>query len=143
MRYYYADSNNQPTGPCSIEELRQLHIGGTLKANTWVVEEGGSHWRPYSDLAAGGAEAGPAVLPAAGVPANDKAAGPGAAILWFLCCLPIGFMQWGQTVKGWVWAIAALVTGGLAGIPAIVDYWMNYSVQKKRKVGEWEFFPTK
>lgn len=143
MRYYYSDQNNQPTGPCSLEELRQLHIGGTLKANTWVVEEGGSQWRPYSELAAGTAGPGQAVPPAAGVPENDKAVSPGSALIWFICCLPIGFMQWGQTAKGWVWVVASLVSGGLAGIPAIVDYWMNYSVQKKRKVGEWEFFPTK
>ena len=146
MRYFYADSNKQAIGPYNLDELRQLHLNGTVRADTWVVEEGGSAWQPYTNLITTGANIGVAVPPTASIPTpsvsvNNNAVTPSTAILWFICCTPIGFMQWGQTAKGWVWVAAAICTGGLAGIPALVDYWMNFSIQQKRKVGEWEFFP--
>ncbi len=52
MRYFYADSSNQPIGPYTIDELKQLHLNGTVRAENWVVEEGGSQWQPYSNLIA-------------------------------------------------------------------------------------------
>tara|TARA_B110000196_G_C20767944_1_gene485193 strand:+ start:186 stop:623 length:438 start_codon:yes stop_codon:yes gene_type:complete len=73
---------------------------------------------------------------------NDAPVSSGTAILWFLCCYPIGFSQWGQTAKGWVWVLAAFITGGFAGIVALVDYVMCYQAQKVRKLKEWEFFPS-
>jgi hypothetical protein len=65
------------------------------------------------------------------------------AILWFLCCLPIGFGRFGQTTKGWAWVLISFATGGIAAIPAWIDYWMCYSEQQDRKLSEWEFFPRK
>jgi hypothetical protein len=143
MRYFYSDSKNQPIGPYELDELKQLHLTGTIRTETWVIEEGGSQWQPYSNLASTGASLSNAIPPQVGPPTNDKACSPTNAIIWFLCCMPIGFMQWGQTAKGWVWLLATIVTGGVAGLPAIVDYWMNFSIQQNRKVGEWEFFPTR
>ena len=68
--------------------------------------------------------------------------GNGRLILWFLLCLPIGYMQWNQATKGWVWLGISFVTGGMALIPWWIDYWMSYSAQTKRTLGEWEWFPT-
>jgi hypothetical protein len=67
----------------------------------------------------------------------------GTALLWFFCCLPIGFMQWGQSAKGWVWLLIAVFTGGLGGLVGFIDYWMCFGVQKQRPLREWEFFPSR
>lgn len=67
----------------------------------------------------------------------------GEAVLWFVCCMPIGFMRYGQTGKGWVWVLIAIASGGLGAIPAWIDYWMCFSAQQNRSINEWEFFPGK
>lgn len=67
--------------------------------------------------------------------------GVGEAVLWFLCCLPIGFMRFGQTGKGWVWVLIAIATGGLGGLVAWVDYWISFTAHQKRQLNDWEFFP--
>ena len=72
---------------------------------------------------------------------NDKPVGAGDAILWWLCCMPIGFSQWNQAAKGWLWLVIALLTG-FGGIICLVDYILCYQAQKKRKLDEWEFFPS-
>ena len=72
---------------------------------------------------------------------NDKPVGAGDAILWWLCCMPIGFSQWNQAAKGWLWLVIALLTG-FGGIVCLVDYILCYQAQKKRKLDEWEFFPS-
>ena len=76
-----------------------------------------------------------------GVP-NSNPVGFGNAILWFLCCIPIGFSQWGQTAKGWTWVLISFLTGGVGGFVAWIDYWMSYNAQKTRKLDDWEFFPS-
>lgn len=145
MMYYYADSNNQPVGPYTLEQLKQLNLSGVVQAETYVVEEGGSQWQPFKNLLITQTPAGSAPLPSTPPPVqeNKQATDIGPAILWFLCCFPIGFMQWGQTAKGWIWFLISLCTGGFGSIVVIVDYWMCYSIQQKRKLGEWEFFPSK
>ena len=73
---------------------------------------------------------------------NEAPVSLATALLWWLCCLPIGFAHWGQVGKGFVWSIIALFTGGVGGFIAWIDYAMCFIVQQKRKLGEWEFFPT-
>lgn len=65
------------------------------------------------------------------------------AILWFLCCMPIGFGRFGQTAKGWGWVLISFLTGGFGAIPAVIDYWMCYAEQQNRKLNDWEIFPKK
>jgi len=142
-RYFYSDTQSQPIGPYTIDELKQLHLTGAIHSATWVIEEGGTQWQPYSNLVATGANFGDTILPQVPPPANPTATTKSTAFLWFVCCMPLGFMQWGQTVKGWVWLVAIVLTSGIGIIPALIDYWMNFSVQQRRKVGEWEFFPTR
>lgn len=67
----------------------------------------------------------------------------GTAILWFLLCYPLGYGSWGQSGKGWVLLLITILTGGFGGIFIAVDYFMCYAAQKNRKLGEWEFVPTK
>ena len=149
MRYFYADANNQPIGPYTLEDLKQLAEKGTVKPETWVAEEGGAQWQPYSSLAAPGAAPAAPAAPAAVMQTGRQPVGVGTAVIAFLCCMPIGFMQWGQTVKGWLWLVGSLlvhfagVPSFLVGLPGAVDYWMCYVAQRNRQVGEWEFFPTK
>lgn len=142
-RYFYADLNNTPIGPFSPEELQQNLVAGTIRAETQVIEEGGTAWQPYSNLIMQrlSASTGGAAVPPPPPSSNPKEVSLGYAILWFLCCVPIGFMQWGQAAKGWVWVLIAIVTSGIGGLVGIVDYWMCFSAQQKRKLGEWEFFP--
>lgn len=63
------------------------------------------------------------------------------ALIYFFLCMPLGFAQWGQSSKGWLWVLASMLTVGWAGIAAIVDYWMCFSAQQKRSLGEWDIFP--
>ena len=73
---------------------------------------------------------------------NNQPLGAGEAILWYLCCAPIGYSKWNQTAKGWLWILIVFLTGGMAGIVVLVDYIMCYQAQKTRKLDEWEFFPS-
>ena len=75
--------------------------------------------------------------------AEHKPTEIGTALLWFICCMPIGFAQWGQAGKGWVWVLISAVTGGVGGLVALVDYWMCFSIQQQRPLGDWEFFPSR
>ena len=76
---------------------------------------------------------------------NREIVETGDAILWFILCLPIGFMKWGQTGKGWIWLLVALITfpilPGAAVVAAYVDYFMSFSAQKRRELEPWEVFP--
>jgi len=144
-RFFYADLSNTPVGPFTLDELQQQMGAGKVRAETQVIEEGGTVWQPYSSVmmqrlneSSGGVS-----VPPPPASSNPKEVSLGYAVLWFLCCVPIGFMQWGQAAKGWVWVLIAIVTSGVGGIVAIVDYWMCFSAQQKRKLGEWEFFPRK
>lgn len=74
---------------------------------------------------------------------NPNAIGTGMAIVWFLLCMPIGFATWSQAGKGFIWVLISIFTGGIGGFAAMVDYWMCFSVQQKRALGDWEFFPSK
>jgi len=144
-RFFYADLSNTPVGPFTLEELQQQMVAGKVRAETQVIEEGGTVWQQYSSVMMErlSASTGGAPVPPPPPSSNPKEVSLGYAVLWFLCCVPIGFMQWGQAAKGWVWVLIAIVTGGIGGLVAIVDYWMCFSAQQKRKLGEWEFFPRK
>lgn len=143
-RYFYADLSNTPVGPFTVDELQQQFLAGKIRSETQVIPEGGTAWQLYSALmmqrlsasGAGGALPPP---PAS----NTSQASLGWTIFWFLMCFPVGWMLWGQAAKGWVWLLIAILTGGIGGLVAMVDYWMCYSAQQKRKLGEWEFFPRK
>ena len=144
-RFFYADLSNTPIGPFTLEEVQQQLVAGRIRAQTQVIEEGGTVWQPYSSVmmqrlsdSTGGLS-----VPPPPPSSNPKEVSMGCAILWFLCCVPIGFMQWGQAAKGWVWVLVTIVTSGIGGVVAIIDYWMCFSAQQKRALGEWEFFPRK
>ena len=144
-RFFYADLNNTPVGPFTLDELQNHMVTEKIRGETQVIEEGGTFWQPYSAVmlqrisqGTGGIS-----IPPPPPSSNPKEVSLGLTILWFLLCFPVGFMQWGQAAKGWVWLLTAIVSGGLSGIVAIIDYWMCYSAQQKRKIGEWEFFPRK
>ena len=142
-RFFYADPSNTPVGPFTLEELQQQMVAGKVRAETQVIEEGGTVWQSYSSVMMErlSASTGGSSVPPPPSSTNSAEVTLGTAILWFLCCVPMGFMQWGQSAKGWVWVLIAIVTSGVGGIVAIIDYWMCFSVQQKRKLGEWEFFP--
>ena len=73
--------------------------------------------------------------------ANDEPVDQTKAIIYFLLCMPLGFAQWGQGSKGWLWVLVSILTGGFGGIAAMVDYWMCFVAQQKRSLGEWDIFP--
>ncbi len=137
VKYYYANAQNQATGPVSLDELKKLQQSGVLNPESLVIEEGGTEWKPLKSLSTDSNPVQPVPQPEA----SQKPVSAGMAAIWFVCCLPIGFMTWGQTAKGWVWVLVSIVTGGVGGIAAIIDYWMCFSVQRVRKLRDWEIFP--
>lgn len=66
----------------------------------------------------------------------------GSAILWLVCCWPIGFVKLNQGLKSLAWMGIGLITGGFGFLAMIVDYFMcNMKANKTGTLGEWEFFP--
>lgn len=47
-RWFYADSENQPVGPMSEENLRLLRQNGVISADTLLLPDGGSEWTPFN-----------------------------------------------------------------------------------------------
>ncbi len=66
----------------------------------------------------------------------------GEAILWAICCHPVGFVNLGQGTKWLIWLVISVITGGLALIAMYIDYFMcNAKALETGTLGEWEFFP--
>jgi hypothetical protein len=144
--YYYLDPvRNQAVGPYTADELRRLHVSGSLRLEQQVAEAGSNSWRPLRDfliLSTGApGDVAPPIVPVVPLQSNPAAVSVGGAILWFFLCMPVGFTLWGQGAKGWVWFAITVVTFGFGALAAIVDYWMCFSAQQTRKVRDWEFFP--
>jgi hypothetical protein len=49
-QYFYANSQNQPTGPINLEELERLHQAGVISSSTNVFEDGLTEWKPASSI---------------------------------------------------------------------------------------------
>ena len=81
MKYYYANSANQPTGPVTSEELSKLLSSGTITRNTNVIAEGSQQWVPLSTIAGFAAEPAPVKTPAATIqPIAPATPAPAAAV---------------------------------------------------------------
>jgi hypothetical protein len=50
MKYYYANAANQPAGPVTLDELRQLLARGEISSVTNIIPVGDTVWRPLSTL---------------------------------------------------------------------------------------------
>ena len=50
MNYHYSNASNQTIGPCTEEQMRELYQMGTLRDDSWVIEEGATEWKPYASL---------------------------------------------------------------------------------------------
>ena len=50
-QWYYAGPANEPVGPLPFSELERLAATGTIKTDTFVIEESGTDWRPFAALA--------------------------------------------------------------------------------------------
>ena len=50
MNYYYSNENSQSVGPCTAEQMRELHRQGKLREDSWVIEEGETEWKSYAAL---------------------------------------------------------------------------------------------
>lgn len=74
---------------------------------------------------------------------THKAITGAEAILWALCCFPVGYIRFDQGGKFLVWLLLAVVTGGIALPLMYVDYVMVFSVQQSRPLKPWEFFPRR
>ncbi len=72
---------------------------------------------------------------------NPKAVSGYEALLWALCCFPIGFARFNQIGKFFVWLAIVIVSGGIGLIPMYIDYAMSFGAQKDRPLKPWEFFP--
>ena len=137
-RFFYADLSNTPVGPFTLEELQQQMVAGKVRAETQVIEEGGTVWQQYSSVMMErlSASTGGASVPPPPPSSNPKEVSLGYAILWFLCCVPIGFCRAGGEGVGLGRSRLSPVGWGVA----IVDCWMCFSAQQKRRLGEWGSF---
>src|SRR6516225_5176780 len=52
MNYFYADSENNPAGPVTWDNLQKLIRIGALTADSMVMPEGGTEWQPLSSWGA-------------------------------------------------------------------------------------------
>lgn len=50
MKYYYANASNQPSGPVTLDELRQLLARGEITSATNIIPVGETTWRPLSTV---------------------------------------------------------------------------------------------
>ncbi len=50
MKYYYANSANQPAGPVTLDELNQLLARGEITPATHIIPVGETVWRPLSTI---------------------------------------------------------------------------------------------
>lgn len=50
MNYYYANEKDEPVGPCTAEQMRQLYQQGTIQDDTWVLQEGAKKWSEHEKL---------------------------------------------------------------------------------------------
>lgn len=51
MRFFYANGDNQPTGPVDQAELQRLRTAGAIADTTPVIREGEASWGTYADHA--------------------------------------------------------------------------------------------
>ena len=68
--WFYADADNQPQGPVSLEGLHELAKTGVIQPLTPVIESGGSEWRTFGEI----------VAPAGGRSNTDLTAGNDSAM---------------------------------------------------------------
>lgn len=52
VNYIYADANNKPVGPVTLEQLRELQGKGVITWHTLVMLEGTKDWKPYGKIVA-------------------------------------------------------------------------------------------
>jgi len=52
--FYYADTNSQPVGPLSLEEIRGFADAGVVSQDVMVCEAGGDNWRSLETFDGGG-----------------------------------------------------------------------------------------
>ena len=51
VRYYYSNANGgKPTGPVSLNQLRELAAQGVIRSNTSVIREGADEWERFRDI---------------------------------------------------------------------------------------------
>ena len=73
MQYYYLDSNRQPQGPHSREELMEMLLKGQITAATEIAAKGSDTWTPFGVLFSESMASQPS-SPEASTPAADPAA---------------------------------------------------------------------
>lgn len=87
-KWFYANAENQPIGPMSVAELRQLAEVGTINPSTFVIEEGGTEWKTYGAIATPPV---PSVPPLPTLPTEKKPL-RWPAVVGVLVCYPVGLI---------------------------------------------------
>ncbi len=63
MRYYWADSQNQPVGPFDKDDLAKMMSASVIDPETFVCTEGGVEWVSLDSLMSGPPSSPPATTP--------------------------------------------------------------------------------
>ena len=61
--FYYADTNSQPVGPLSLEEIRKFADADVVSRDVMVCEAGGDNWRSLETFDGGGIDPSLTVTP--------------------------------------------------------------------------------
>lgn len=64
MKYFYEDGQHSRLGPYSWDELKQLHLSGTVRPGMFVTVEGNAEPILFKDLWSRAHQSGPPILPA-------------------------------------------------------------------------------
>lgn len=93
MYYYYLNDAEQPVGPVSLGQLRNLHHDGVVSDDTSVVPVGSQDWQCYASIVVGdvhsmgGSPPSPPVPQQATVLPEKLTAGKNAGGIWLKWCL--------------------------------------------------------
>lgn len=71
-RYYYANEQNQPVGPFTVEDLTRMRDQGLVRDDTHVCVEDGSDWVPLSRVTGAGTSSLPPMPSSAAPPPQPR-----------------------------------------------------------------------
>lgn len=71
-RYYYANKQNEPVGPFTVEELTKMRDQTLIRDDTFVCIEDGSNWVPLSQVMVAGTSSPPPMPSSATIPPHPQ-----------------------------------------------------------------------
>ena len=155
-RWYYS-MGGQSLGPVTQQELGQLCKHGTIRADTYLLPEGGTQWVMAGNTPLAVHFPPPVTMPHTPAERDDLVQPPqykhsliGISLLTFLF-VGLGHVVMGQTIKGLVFIVIGFcLLFSVVGILVYIPLWVFLTIDaikvakklnRGQSVGEWEFLP--